>query len=90
MQKQEVIQIHKLCYTLKEKIKLRYNLDEKFFTEYAALDVTPEQTFKSQTEHEIACFVLGKEIAQYLSHNDPYSGFGKTAYILTKLAARKQ
>jgi len=88
MRKDEVIQLHALCYRIKEKIKQLYNLDETYFTDYIALRVLPHNIHKSKADHEKACYLLGKELALFFSHDDDYSGFGKTARVLQRLAAR--
>lgn len=88
MRKEEIIALHALCHDVKEKIKHLYRLDDACFSEYVALDILPHDVHKSKAEHEKACYVLGKEIAVFFSRDDDYSGFGKTARILEKLATR--
>ncbi|MGC9308487.1 MAG: UPF0058 family protein [Thermoplasmatota archaeon] len=50
--------------------------------------VLPHNIHKSKADHEKACYLLGKELALFFSHDDDYSSFGKTARVLQRLAAR--
>ncbi len=57
------------------------------FSQYQSLQISPIHVHRSKAEHKHAIFVLGKEIASIMSH-DEFSGAGRTSVRMQELASR--
>lgn len=57
------------------------------FSQYQSLNISPIQIHRSKAEHKHAIFVLGKELASVMSHDD-FSGIGRTSVRMQELANR--
>jgi len=63
------------------------NNDGLEFQSYDKLNVTPYQIYKSKREHKLAIFILSREIADLLSHNN-FSGLEKVSNRLGQISER--
>ena len=57
------------------------------FSQYHSLDISPIHVHRSKAEHKHAIFVLGREIATVMAH-DEFSGPGRTSVRMQELAYR--
>ncbi len=57
------------------------------FTQYNSLQISPIHVHRSKAEHKHAIFILGKEIATIMAH-DEFSGAGRTSVRMQELAGR--
>lgn len=57
------------------------------FSHYQSLQISPIHVHRSKAEHKHAIFVLGKEIASVMTH-DEFSGPGRTQVRMQELACR--
>jgi hypothetical protein len=57
------------------------------FSQYQSLKISPVHVHRSKAEHKHAIFVLGKEIASVMAH-DEFSGPGRTQVRMQELASR--
>lgn len=57
------------------------------FSQYQSLQISPIQVHRSKAEHKHAIFILGKEIASIMAH-DEFSGAGRTSVRMQELASR--
>jgi len=57
------------------------------FQDYKKIDVTPHMIHKSKREHELAIFLLSREIADLLSNNN-HSGLEKVSNRLGHISKR--
>jgi hypothetical protein len=57
------------------------------FSQYHSLQISPIHVHRSKAEHKHAIFVLGKEIASVMAH-DEFSGAGRTSVRMQELAIR--
>jgi len=57
------------------------------FSQYHSLQISPVHVHRSKAEHKHAIFILGKEIATIMSH-DEFSGAGRTSVRMQELACR--
>lgn len=57
------------------------------FSHYQSLKISPIHVHRSKAEHKHAIFVLGKEIASIMAH-DEFSGPGRTQVRMQELASR--
>jgi hypothetical protein len=57
------------------------------FSQYRSLQISPIHVHRSKAEHKHAIFVLGKEIANIMAH-DEFSGAGRTSVRMQELACR--
>ncbi len=57
------------------------------FSQYQSLQISPIHVHRSKAEHKHAIFVLGKEIASIMAH-DEFSGAGRTSVRMQELAIR--
>jgi len=82
--KEELIQLH----TLMVQMKMFFEGNGKGeFTDYQSLQISPIHVHRSKSEHKHAIFVLGKEIASVMAH-DEFSGAGRTSVRMQELAVR--
>ena len=63
------------------------NNDKLVFQSYKKIDVTPYMIHKSKREHELAIFVLSRQIANLLSNNN-HSGLEKLSNRLGTISER--
>lgn len=63
------------------------NYNELDFQTYEKLNVTPFDINKSLREHELAIFILSKDIANLLSHNN-FLGLEKVSNRLGQMSER--
>ncbi len=57
------------------------------FAQYQSLQISPIHVHRSKAEHKHAIFILGKEIASVMAH-DEFSGPGRTQVRMQELATR--
>ena len=57
------------------------------FSQYQSLQISPIHVHRSKAEHKHAIFILGKEIASVMAH-DEFSGPGRTQVRMQELATR--
>ena len=57
------------------------------FSQYQSLHISPIHVHRSKAEHKLAIFILGKEIATVMAH-DEFSGPGRTQVRMQELANR--
>jgi hypothetical protein len=57
------------------------------FSQYQSLQISPIHVHRSKAEHKHAIFILGKEIASVMAH-DEFSGPGRTLVRMQELASR--
>lgn len=57
------------------------------FSQYQSLKISPVHVHRSKAEHKHAIFILGKEIASVMTH-DEFSGPGRTSVRMQELASR--
>ncbi len=57
------------------------------FSQYQSLQISPIHVHRSKAEHKHAIFILGKEIASVMNH-DEFSGPGRTQVRMQELASR--
>ena len=57
------------------------------FSLYQSLQISPIHVHRSKAEHKHAIFVLGREIATIMAH-DEFSGAGRTSVRMQELAYR--
>lgn len=57
------------------------------FSQYQSLQISPIHVHRSKAEHKHAIFILGKEIASVMAH-DEFSGPGRTQVRMQELASR--
>ncbi|KCZ73567.1 putative metal-binding protein [Candidatus Methanoperedens nitroreducens] len=57
------------------------------FSQYYSLQISPIHVHRSKAEHKHAIFILGKEIASIMAH-DEFSGAGRTSVRMQELASR--
>jgi hypothetical protein len=84
MHKEELIQLHTLMVQMK---KFFEESGEGEFPQYSSLKISPIHVHRSKAEHKHAIFVLGKEIASIMAH-DEFSGPGRTQVRMQELASR--
>lgn len=82
--KEELIQLHTLMVQMKKFFEEK---GEGEFSQYRSLQISPIHVHRSKAEHKHAIFVLGKEIASIMSH-DEFSGAGRTSVRMHELASR--
>ncbi len=82
--KEELIQLHTLMVQMK---KFFEDKGKGEFSQYQALQISPIHVHRSKAEHKHAIFVLGKEIASIMAH-DEFSGAGRTSVRMQELACR--
>ena len=82
--KEELIQLHTLMVQMKKFFEVN-GVGE--FSQYQNLQISPIHVHRSKAEHKHAIFVLGKEIATIMSH-DEFSGAGRTSVRMQELACR--
>ena len=88
IQKDELIQFHMFLLQLKNHLEeMIDNNDRLVFQSYKKLDVTPYMIQKSKREHELAVFILSRDIADLLSNNN-HSGLEKVSKRLSKISER--
>jgi len=59
------------------------------FSQYQSLQISPIHVHRSKAEHKHAIFILGKEIASVMTH-DEFSGPGRTQVRMQELATRTE
>ena len=59
------------------------------FSQYQSLQISPIHVHRSKAEHKHAIFILGKEIASVMAH-DEFSGPGRTQVRMQELATRTE
>jgi hypothetical protein len=79
-----LIQLHTLMVQMK---KFFEENGAGEFSQYQNLGISPIHVHRSKAEHKHAIFVLGKEIATIMAH-DEFSGPGRTSVRLHELAHR--
>ncbi|MDJ1422473.1 MAG: UPF0058 family protein [Candidatus Methanoperedens sp.] len=84
MHKEELIQIHTLMVQMK---KFFEQSGKGEFSQYYSLQISPIHVHRSKAEHKHAIFILGKEIASIMAH-DEFSGAGRTSVRMQELASR--
>ncbi|MBU4075777.1 MAG: UPF0058 family protein [Euryarchaeota archaeon] len=84
MHKEELIQLHTLMVQMKKFFEVN-GVGE--FIQYQNLQISPIHVHRSKAEHKHAIFVLGKEIATVMAH-DEFSGPGRTSVRMQELAYR--
>ncbi len=84
MHKEELIQLHTLLVQMK---KFFEENGKGEFSQYQSLKISPIHVHRSKAEHKHAIFVLGKEIANIMAH-DEFSGAGRTSVRMDELASR--
>ncbi len=82
--KEELIQLHTLMVQMK---KFFEENGAGEFSQYQNLGISPIHVHRSKAEHKHAIFVLGKEIATIMAH-DEFSGPGRTSVRMHELANR--
>jgi hypothetical protein len=82
--KEELIQLHTLMVQMK---KFFEDKGKGEFSQYQSLQISPIHVHRSKAEHKHAIFVLGKEIASIMAH-DEFSGAGRTSVRMQELACR--
>jgi len=82
--KEELIQLHTLMVQMKKFFEVN-GVGE--FSQYQNLQISPIHVHRSKAEHKHAIFVLGKEIATIMAH-DEFSGAGRTSVRMQELAYR--
>ena len=88
IQKDELIQFHIFLLQLKNHLEeMIDNNDRLVFQSYKKIDVTPHMIQKSKREHELAVFILSRDIADLLSNNN-HSGLEKISNKLGQLSKR--
>lgn len=75
MQKDELIQMHTLLCQLKHQLESAESasaagLGRRKFAEYERLGISPLHVHRSKTEHKLAIFTLGKELAGMLASGE--------------------
>ncbi|WP_096203566.1 UPF0058 family protein [Candidatus Methanoperedens nitratireducens] len=84
MHKEELIQLHTLMVQMKRFFE---DKGKGEFSQYQSLQISPIHVHRSKAEHKHAIFVLGKEIASIMAH-DEFSGAGRTSVRMQELACR--
>ena len=79
-----MIQLHTLMVQMKRFFE---DSGKGEFSQYHSLDISPIHVHRSKAEHKHAIFVLGKEIATIMAH-DEFSGAGRTSVRMQELAFR--
>ncbi|WP_320408795.1 UPF0058 family protein [Candidatus Methanoperedens nitratireducens] len=79
-----MIQIHTLMVQMK---KFFEQSGKGEFSQYYSLQISPIHVHRSKAEHKHAIFILGKEIASIMAH-DEFSGAGRTSVRMQELASR--
>jgi len=82
--KEELIQLHTLMVQMKKFFEEK---GQGEFSQYHSLKISPIHVHRSKAEHKHAIFVLGKEIASLMAH-DEFSGPGRTQIRMQELATR--
>jgi hypothetical protein len=82
MHKEELIQLHTLMVQMKRFFEEK---GQGEFSQYHSLKISPIHVHRSKAEHKHAIFVLGKEIASIMTH-DEFSGPGRTQVRMQELA----
>jgi hypothetical protein len=82
--KEELIQLHTLMVQMKRFFEDNGSGE---FSQYQNLQISPIHVHRSKAEHKHAIFVLGKEIATVMAH-DEFSGPGRTSVRMQELAYR--
>jgi len=82
--KEELIQLHTLMVQMKTFFE---GSGKGEFSQYQSLQISPIHVHRSKSEHKHAIFVLGKEIASVMAH-DEFSGAGRTSVRMQELAIR--
>lgn len=82
--KEELIQLHTLMVQMKKFFEEK---GQGEFSQYQSLKISPIHVHRSKAEHKHAIFVLGKEIASLMAH-DEFSGPGRTQIRMHELASR--
>ncbi|VVB88541.1 Uncharacterised protein [uncultured archaeon] len=82
--KEELIQLHTLMVQMKKFFE-ENGVGE--FSHYHDLQISPIHVHRSKAEHKHAIFILGKEIASIMAH-DEFSGPGRTSVRMNELAFR--
>jgi len=68
--KEELIQLHTLMVQMKKFFEEKGHGE---FSQYQSLQISPIHVHRSKAEHKHAIFILGKEIASVMAH-DEFSG----------------
>ncbi len=84
MHKEELIQLHTLMVQMKKYFEDKGHGE---FSQYTSLKISPIHVHRSKAEHKHAIFVLGKEIASIMAH-DEFSGPGRMQVRMQELACR--
>lgn len=84
--KEELIQLHALMVQVK---KFFEENGKGEFSQYHSLNISPMHVHRSKAEHKHAIFILGKEIASIVAH-DEFSGQGRTEARMQELASRAE
>ncbi len=84
MHKEELIQLHTLMVQMKRFFEEN---GQGEFAQYHSLKISPIHVHRSKAEHKHAIFILGKEIASIMAH-DEFSGPGRTQIRMQELATR--
>ena len=88
IQKDELIQFHMFLLQLKNHLEeMIDNNDRLVFQSYKKIDVTPHMIQKSKREHELAVFILSRDIADLLSNNN-HPGLETVSKRLGKISER--
>ena len=82
--KEELIQLHTLMVQMKRFFE---DSGKGEFSQYQSLQISPIHVHRSKAEHKHAIFVLGREIATIMAH-DEFSGPGRTSIRMQELAYR--
>ncbi len=82
--KEELIQLHTLMVQMKKFFEEK---GQGEFSQYQSLKISPIHVHRSKAEHKHAIFILGKEIASLMAH-DEFSGPGRTQLRMQELASR--
>ncbi len=79
-----MIQLHTLMVQMKRFFEENGKGE---FSQYHSLQISPIHVHRSKAEHKHAIFILGKEIASIMAH-DEFSGAGRTCVRMQELAVR--
>ncbi len=85
MHKEELINLHQMLSEIKDYFERMS--PELQFSQYNALDITPQQGHKSKLEHKYAIFVLGSEIANAMRTVE-FSASNRISARMRELAER--
>ncbi|MHB8584297.1 MAG: UPF0058 family protein [Thermoplasmatota archaeon] len=88
MQKDELIQMHTLLCQIKNHFE-EAGVPSSMFERYHRLGISPVHVHRSKTDHKRAIFVLGQELAAFISTGE-FSGPARMSHrmetILTKIS----